>query len=281
MHDGSVSSKRLPHAGVTVGEELRPMVDIHCHILAGLDDGPDTLEDSLTMAEMAIADGITHVAATPHANSMFRFDPARVQRRREELQQALGDRLTITTGCDLHLSYENLQDASENPAKYTLNQKNYLLVEFANYAIPPAIEDTLHRLHLSGIQPIITHPERNGLIRSEPARLDGWLRQGCYVQVTARSLLGRFGPAAQRAAELWLETNRIHFFASDAHNASSRPPRMSDAFAVAAERVGEEAARALFHDNPLAALEGRPLPYVLEPAGTIPPPPRRKRFLFF
>ncbi len=261
-----------------------PMVDIHCHILPGLDDGPETLKVSLEMAEMAIADGITHVVATPHANSSYPFNPDLVRQRRDEIQKHLGDRLLVASGCDFHLSFENLQDAHLNPSKYTINQKSYLLVEFADFAIPPTAEDALHQLQLARLSPIITHPERNGLIRAQPERLWRWLRLGCYVQVTAQSLLGRFGQDTRRLVESWLDQQRIHFFASDAHNATSRPLRLRPAYEVVEKRWGEEVARALFYDNPLAAFEGRPLPYVPEPpAENLQQTKvgRRKRFFFF
>jgi protein-tyrosine phosphatase len=263
------------------------MVDIHCHILPDLDDGPDSLETSLQMAEMAISDGITHVVATPHANDRYPFIPELIQKRRDEIQASLGDRLLFATGCDFHLSFENLQDIREAPAKYTINQKTYLLVEFADYAIPPSTDQTLHQLHLAGLKPIITHPERNPLIRSNPERLYRWLRQGCYAQVTALSFLGRFGPAAKEAAERWLQEDCIHFIASDAHNLTSRPLKLREAFDHVTALKGEEVARALCRENPLAAFEGRPLPYVPEPPERASSPQesalpaRRKRFWFF
>jgi protein-tyrosine phosphatase len=260
------------------------MVDIHCHILPGMDDGAETIEQSVEMAEMAIADGITHVVGTPHANAEYRFDPELIRRRRDELQERVGDRLTLATGCDFHLSFENLQDLRANPAKYTINQKNYLLVEFADFAIPPGANDTLHQLLLSGVSPIITHPERNRLIRSKPEMLRKWLRQGCYVQITAQSLLGGFGESTQKQAEEWLEQDMVHFFASDAHNTAKRPLRLRQAFEAVAEKRGEGVARALFFDNPLAAFEGRPLPYEPEPpeeSERAAPRQRRKRFIFF
>ncbi len=240
------------------------MIDIHCHILPGLDDGPESLETSVEMGEMAIADGITHIVATPHANDRYPFVPELIQSRRDEIQARFADRLQFATGCDFHLSYENLQDIRDKPAKYTINQKNYLLVELADYAIPPSMEQTLHHLHLAGLRPIITHPERNPLMRSNSERLYRWLNQGCYVQVTAGSLLGRFGGGAKQVAERWLAEDCIHFVASDAHNVSSRPLKLRGAFERVAESKGEEVARALFHDNPLAAFEGEPLPYVPE-----------------
>jgi protein-tyrosine phosphatase len=259
------------------------MVDIHCHILPALDDGPDSLETALEMVEMAIADGITHIVATPHANNTYRFSPELVRQRCNEIQDHAGDRLNLAIGCDFHLSFENLQDLQLHPDMYTINQKNYLLVELANFSIPPAIDDTLHHLQLQRLVPIITHPERNGLIRARPERLHQWVRQGCYVQVTSQSLLGRFGQEARRWVETWLEEDRIHFFASDAHDLTSRPPQLRPAYERVAQHRGEQVAHALFYENPLAAFEGRPLPYVPEPPenDTAGQAPRRKRFLFF
>src|SRR5260370_35394501 len=108
--------------------------------------------------------------------------------------------MKLATGFDFHLSFENLQDLQKNRKIYTLNQKNYLLVEFADFAIPPSVDETLHQLQLAGLSPIITHPERNGLLRAQPERIYRSLHQGCYAQITARSLPGRFGSAAQRRA---------------------------------------------------------------------------------
>src|ERR1700722_8751941 len=197
------------------------MVDIHTHILSGLDDGAESLDMSMAMAEMAIQDGITHIIGTPHAHPNHDFIPELVRARRDEIQSRFEGRLTIATGCDFHLSFENLQDIRLYPERYTLNQKNYLLVEFADFSIPPSLDHALHDLQLAGIQPIITHPERNPLIRTQPDRLFQWIRQGCYAQITAQSLTGRFGKAAQEASSGWLDSGAIHFVASDAHNTTS------------------------------------------------------------
>jgi len=263
------------------------MIDIHCHILPGLDDGAESLEMSVEMGEMAVADGITHVIGTPHAHPKFSFVPELVLKRRDELQARFEGRLKIATGCDFHLSYENLQEIRYLPERYTLNQKNYLLVEFADYSVPPSMDQALHGLRLAGILPIITHPERNPLIRAKPERLFRWLRQGCYAQVTAQSLSGRFGKPAQEAAEQWIGLNAVHFLASDAHNVTSRPPRLKETFDRLAKAWGEDVARATLVDNPLAAFEGKPLPWVpeldedigLAPGST--PMKKRKRFWFF
>jgi protein-tyrosine phosphatase len=260
------------------------MVDIHCHILPGLDDGADSLETSIQMAEMAIAEGVTHIVGTPHANSTYKFVPELIRKRRDELQAAVGDRLILATGCDFHLSYENLQDLQKNPQKYTINQKQYLLVEFAEFAIPPSMDDTLHQLQLAGLSIIITHPERNGLLRAQPERMYRWLHQGCYVQITAQSILGRFGSRARRSAEEWLDADRVHFVASDAHNMKARPLQLRAAYDAVVQRRGEAVAQALFQDNPLAAFEGRGLSYEPEQDDPSTKPPqyrKRKRFIFF
>lgn len=257
------------------------MVDIHCHILPGLDDGAPTLETAVQMAEIAIADGVTHIVGTPHANARYQFDPDLIRRRRDELQAAVGERLLLATGCDFHLSFENLEQIQAEPDRFTINQKRYLLVEFAEFSIPPQMDDTLHHLQLLGLLPIITHPERNRLIRSHPERLRGWLHQGCYVQVTAQALLGQFGDSARKYVEEWLDEEMIHFVASDAHDTEHRPPLLAKAYKTVASRCGLPRAEALFRDNPLAAFEGRPLPYEPEQTEAALRAKPRKRFLFF
>jgi protein-tyrosine phosphatase len=256
------------------------MVDLHCHILPGIDDGPESVDVALEMAESAIADGITHVVATPHASSRHRFDYARVRALREELQSKIGSRLTLATGCDFHLSPENLEALRADSPPYCINQKDYLLVEFNEYSIPPYMDQTLHEIQLLGVRPIITHPERNAILRVQTERLAKWVRLGCFVQVTAGSLSGVFGPLSHRDSWRWLTEGLVHFVASDAHNTRSRPLKLQAAFDLVREQCGEEKARALFVENPLAAFEGRELPYIPE----LPEEnevPRRKRFFFF
>ena len=256
------------------------MVDLHCHILPGLDDGPSTMEESAAMAESAIADGITHIVATPHSSNDYFFDFVRVRQLRDELQAKVGNRLKIVTGCDFHLNAENLEALRKDPRQYCINQRHFLLVEFNEYSIPPAMDRTLHEIQLAGVQPVITHPERNGILRAHPERLKKWVRQGCFAQVTGGALTGGFGAGAQQDALRWVGEGLIHFVASDAHNTRRRPLRLQPAYDAIVDRFGQEKARLLFLDNPLAALEGRELPHVPEIQET-PSPKRRKRFFFF
>ena len=183
-----------------------------------MDDGAKSLEDSLAMAEMAIADGITHVVATPHSSDEFRFDFAAVERAAGELQAAVGTRLKIATGCDFHLNLENLAALRQNATPFCVHQKTYMLVEFNEFAIPPVVDQTLYEIQLAGLRPVVTHPERNAILRAQPERLEKWIQHGCYSQVTGGSLLGRFGPGAQQTSEQWIGRGLVHFVASDAHN---------------------------------------------------------------
>jgi protein-tyrosine phosphatase len=256
------------------------MVDVHCHILPGLDDGPESVEESLAMAESAISDGITHVVATPHCNNDYPFDYAQVQRLRERLQAEIGNRLNLATGCDFHLNAENIEALRADASRFCINQHDYLLVEFNEISIPPAMDDTLHALQLKGLRPIITHPERNAILRRQPERLAKWARLGCFVQVTAGSLTGTFGPRAQEDSLCWIAKGLVHFVASDAHNTKRRPLRLQPACDAVSKQFGDAKARALFLENPLAALEGRDLPYVPEIPDELVSP-RRKRFFFF
>jgi len=255
------------------------MVDLHCHILPGLDDGPATIEESIAMAESAIADGITHVVATPHSSSRYFFDFLRVRRLRDELQARIGDRLKIATGCDFHLNLENLESFRKDPRHYCINQRDFLLVEFNEFSIPPAMDQMLHEIQLAGVRPVITHPERNGILRAHPERLKKWVRRGCFAQVTGGALTGGFSAGSQEDALRWIGEGLIHFVASDAHNSRSRPLRLQPAYDAVVNRFGQEKARALFQDNPLSAFEGRELPHVPEVEDELPP--RRKRFFFF
>jgi protein-tyrosine phosphatase len=256
------------------------MVDVHCHILPGLDDGARSLEDSLAMAEDAIADGITHVVGTPHASSDHFFDFARVSAARAELSAKLEGRLTLASGCDFHLSHENLSALRKDPRPYCINQKDYLLVEFNEFSIPPSMDQTLHEIQLLGIHPIITHPERNRILRTRQERLQSWIEKGCYGQITAGSLTGVFGAAAQERAWTWLGRGLIHFVASDAHNTGRRPLKLRFGYDAVMTQHGEELARSVFVENPLAAFEGRPLGYVPEIASERETR-KRKRFFFF
>jgi protein-tyrosine phosphatase len=256
------------------------MVDVHCHILPGLDDGAQDIQESLAMAQAAIEEGITHIVATPHSSSEYPFNYARVRQLHRQLQSLVGDRLELATGCDFHLNLENLEALRKDALPFCLNQQNYLLVEFSEFSIPPTTNHTLHDMQLMGLRPVITHPERNAILQAQPGRLAAWVQIGCFVQVTAGALTGAFGAKSKEDALRWIAEGLVHLVASDAHNMRWRPLRLLPAYEVVRERFGVVKAHALFVENPRAVFEGRALPHVPD-FEFEEKPVKKKRFLFF
>ena len=241
------------------------MVDIHCHILAEVDDGPKSWDVAEEMCRMAVADGIEHIVATPHANDRYPYDREYLTKLLDYLRQRIGDVPRLSLGCDFHLSYENLQDVMAVPERYLIEGSRYLLVELSNYSVPVQIEEHFTRLQEKVITPVITHPERNPILQRTAQRILQWVDLGCAVQVTGSALTGRWGEPARRTAQWLLKRDAVHVLASDGHDTNNRPPVLSSARAAAAELCGEDVARALVDDNPRAIVSGQPLPYFPEP----------------
>ena len=228
-----------------------------------MDDGAPDLATSVKMARMAVDESITHVVCTPHANSHYRFNPQRIAAAVAQLREALADagiRLVLGTGCDFHLSYDNVQDALANPHRYTVNGGEYLLIELPDYALPPTLEETFYSLRLGGMTPILTHPERNPSLQQDDSRLASWIRDGMLTQVTSSSVTGLMGRKAQKMAERMLADRWVHFLSTDAHNVGSRPPLMRAACDQIASRFGEAYAQRLCTENPQAVFDNRRLP---------------------
>jgi protein-tyrosine phosphatase len=232
------------------------LIDIHSHVLFGLDDGARTPEESLAMVRMAAEHGTTDLVATPHANLNFKFDPERVAERMAQVREAAGGALRLHAGCDFHLSFDNIQDSIQHPRKYTINQQRYLLVEFSDLLIFKNTEDIFARLRDAGMTPIVTHPERNGLLRQRAEAIARWVDQGARVQLTAQSLTGTFGRRAQDFSRQLLDRRLVHVVASDGHDCERRPPVLDQAYAWLRKSYGEAAATALCVTNPRAALSG-------------------------
>jgi protein-tyrosine phosphatase len=234
------------------------VVDIHSHILPGLDDGPKTLEDAVAMVKIAAESGTTDIVATPHANARFTFDLERIDCKIAELQAAAGPAPRIHPGCDFHLTVENIQDALAHPSKYTINHKRYLLVEFSDASIPNTTQEIFDRFQAAGLLPVVTHPERNAVLQNRIDQLGSWVENGALVQVTAQSFLGRFGRTAKHVAIELFDRNLVHFVASDAHDTKHRPPILLDAYTYVAKSWGETRAESVFVTAPRAAILGEP-----------------------
>jgi len=251
-------------------------VDVHSHILPGVDDGAKTLEESVAMLRLAAESGTTDIVASPHANHEFKFEPEVVAAKLEELRRAIDGAIRIHTGCDFHLSYDNIQDSLQHPSKYTINHKSYVLVEFSDLLIPKTTDDVFYQMQAAGMIPIITHPERNMLLQKRLDKLTDWAESGCLLQVTAGSFLGRFGKQAKAFADLLMQRGLVHIVASDAHDTKHRPPTLKEAYEYVAKASGPGRAEMLFVRNPAATLRGDPLEtYYGEPA------PQKKWFQFW
>ena len=250
------------------------MIDIHSHILPGLDDGSKSLEESVAMLRQAAAAGTTAIVASPHANQQYKFDPLLVEQKIGELQAAVGDSPQIHYGCDFHLTMENIDDALRAPGKYSLDHRGYLLVEFSDFLIPKSTDEIFSRMMHVGMRPVVTHPERNQLLQTRIAELESWVAQGAHVQVTAQSLLGRFGKTARQYAHELMERGLVHFLASDAHDTKWRTTPLDETWRYVEERFGPEAAARLLEENPRAALAGIPL-------SAAPLPIKRKKWYSF
>lgn len=237
------------------------MIDIHHHILPDVDDGAKSWGIALDMCKMAWADGIKHIVATPHANEEYHYDRPYFEQLLQKLREATGGKPALSLGCDFHFSFENLQDAFLNPGRYTIDRTPYLLVEFSDFSLPPAIEENLGKLINMGLRPIITHPERNPILQKTPQRVLDWVRAGCSVQITANSLTGRWGRTADATARWLFERKAVHFIATDAHGLTSRPPILSKARQIAEQIAGKFVAEAVVNLNPGAVIRGEPLPY--------------------
>lgn len=252
------------------------MIDLHAHILPRLDDGAESLEESVEMCRISYGDGVRTIVATPHIlPGVYRNNRSAILAKTQELNEAIRkfgvkppdprtqqlndptDAFRIVPGADVHFS-PNLLQLCENGEVVTVNDDGrYLMVEFDFMSLPYQGEEVLFQLISHGIIPVITHPERNYEIARNPKRYYQMINMGCLGQVTAMSLTGEFGPEVKRVAERLLVARLVHFIASDTHSARERPPLLSPAVREAEKKIGREEAQKMVAEYPRAVLEGR------------------------
>ncbi|MEZ5645288.1 MAG: CpsB/CapC family capsule biosynthesis tyrosine phosphatase [Burkholderiaceae bacterium] len=248
------------------------MIDLHSHILPGIDDGAPTLDVSLEMARIAVADGIHTMACTPHIYpGMYMNDGPGIELARQALQASLdqaGIGLRLVTGADVHLVPDLLPQIRSGQVP-TINRSRYLLLEPSHTVAPPRFEDSVFNLVVSGYTPVITHPERLTWIDSHYPVFRRLVEQGAWMQLTAGALTGVFGKRAKYWGERFLGDGLTHILATDAHSAGRRLPQLSEGLAVAQRLLGDAEARKLVVDRPQAILDNaEPEPFAL---GQAPP----------
>jgi protein-tyrosine phosphatase len=231
------------------------MIDIHCHLLPGLDDGATTLDEALALARVAVADGISCCVLTPHIHpGRWDNEVAGIARATAAFAAALeqhGIPLELRYAAEVRLTdliFGQLE-AGTLPFLGRYEGESLLLLEFPHGQLIPGSDRLVQWLRRRNIRPVLAHPERNKSIMRNPDLLQPFIDAGCLLQVTAASLTGGFGAAAERVALQLLDAGQITFVASDAHNLKSRPPQLAKARALVAARKGEALAQQLFEDN--------------------------------
>lgn len=246
------------------------MIDLHSHILPGIDDGAPDLDVSLEMARIAVASGVTVLACTPHIlPGAFDNSGPQIRRAAEALQRHLDERaipLRLVTGADAHV-VPNMVDGLQTGEILSIADTRYVLVEPPHHVAPPRIEHFFFELLAAGYAPIVTHPERLTWIETRYETLVRLSRAGVWMQVTAGSLTGAFGRRPKYWAERMLSEALVHILASDAHGARRRPPDLAAGRAAAAKWLGEEEAEQLVSVRPRAILENAAPSAVRAPAG--------------
>jgi len=272
------------------------MIDLHSHLLPGLDDGAKTLEESVQMCWISYQDGVRTIVATPHTlNGLYFNDRETILLKVQELNETLmqcGMRnaecgiknskseiesssvnsairdprsaIRVLPGSDVRLCENTLAHLDQGKVMTVSDSKKYLFLEFPFHGIPYQAEEIIFQIMTRGIIPIITHPERNPEIAERPQRYFEMIRMGCLGQVTAMSLTGEFGSRMRQTAERLLKKRLIHFIASDAHSTDGRPPILSEGVRAAEKIVGKEEAQKMVTEYPQAIVEGRK-PNVPEP----------------
>lgn len=209
------------------------------------------------MLILAAASGTTDIVATPHSNHRYRYDPELIDQWIVKLTAPGHPR--IHKACDVLFDFDNIRRVLADPPLLSINGLGYMLIEFSNYRIEAATTKVLCELQEAGITPVITHPERNALLRQSRRDLKGWVEIGCLLQITGGSLVGDFGKPARVFCEQLINEGLVHFVASDAHDLKHRTTDLRSAFAAVQNRWSAALARTLFCDNGALALNGLPI----------------------
>jgi protein-tyrosine phosphatase len=246
------------------------MIDLHCHILHGLDDGAKSLDEALEMANMAQKDGIRTIVGTPHLfrGDFIPKDLGIIQRKIDELRGVLEKNnidVKIVKGAEVHIAHNLMDEIKKNRDYLVLNSSSYMFLEFPAGHVFSGVKELLFELMTEGYKPIIAHPERNYVFMRSPDLLFELLQMGALTQANSGSFTGLYGRRVEEAAFRFLELRFTHFLGSDAHNPRLPHLWFSDALRTIEERIGKKTVYALVNDNPHAVLNDNELPYLPDP----------------
>ncbi|MCM3569385.1 tyrosine-protein phosphatase [Neobacillus mesonae] len=253
------------------------MIDIHCHILPGIDDGAQSMEDSITMAKQAAKEGIDIIIATPHLNHQYNNRKQSILEKVDALNLVLekeGVGVKIFPGQEPRIYGEIIEDYEKDEIQ-TLNCSRYVFIEFPSNHVPRYSEKLLFDIQVKGLTPVIVHPERNSELMEHPDVLYNLIEKGALTQVTASSLCGYFGKKIQTFSEQLIEANLTHFIASDAHNVVNRAFKMVEAMDLIESEYGMDYVY-MFKENAELLVKNKNI--MKEIPERIK---KKKRFLFF
>ncbi len=239
------------------------MIDLHIHILPGVDDGAEDLDETVAMCRLAASSGCRALVATPHQrnNLWWNTDRGQLETLLQRVRDEVGPEPRLHLGGEIRVDGELLKALEGIPDSglLPLAGSRYLLLEFDRHGLGPDPESVIHEVVIAGWRPIVAHAEFVPQLTREPGRVERLVELGALIQATAMSLTGDFGPATAKFIRKLLDESLVHFVASDAHDTRWRPPGLEKARQVIASRWGEETARRLTSTNPQAVIEDRPL----------------------
>lgn len=236
------------------------MIDIHCHILPNVDDGSESLEESIEMAKIAESEGITRIVNTSHCHFDFKYKKGNeLKLELEKFNQALKEEninIEVLLGNELYYTSDLIERFDELDF-FSMNNSKYILMEFSPINFPKNIEDVIYEIKIRGYIPIIAHAERYKQVQEDVNIVLDCIKEGALIQVNASSILGKNGEKAEDTSKKLLDNNMVHFVATDAHSSNRRRPLIKDSYNYILKNYGKEVSEKLFIENPTAVIENR------------------------
>ena len=236
------------------------MIDIHCHILPNVDDGSESLEESIEMAKIAESEGITRIVNTSHCHFDFKYKKGNeLKLELEKFNQVLKEEninIEVLLGNELYYTSDLIERFNELDF-FSMNNSKYILMEFSPINFPKNIEDVIYEIKIRGYIPIIAHAERYKQVQEDVNIVLDCIKEGALIQVNASSILGKNGENVEDTSKKLLDNNMVHFVATDAHSSNRRRPLIKDSYNYILKNYGKEVAEKLFIENPTSVIENR------------------------